>query len=174
MYLNFFKYFERYSSFLFSSVFCPSNISISSMFYHRKATFRFFFRAKISGFAFSLTSKRSLQVCVVHVPIPCSAQRPVADDVALQLHLCNAERTTAKKSEMCWYKRKFLNFFFFLSKQTCSFGCALTVALLLRLFGGERQGSVVRPFLASSPLSIVKVDISEISKPPTGLPHPEK
>ena len=47
-------------------------------------------------------------------------------------------------------------------------------ALLLCLFGGERQGSVVRPFLASSPLSIVKIDVSEISKPPTRLPHPEK
>ena len=47
-------------------------------------------------------------------------------------------------------------------------------ALLLCLFGGERQGFVVRPFLASSPLSIVKIDVSEISKPPTRLPHPEK
>ena len=56
---------------------------------------------------------------------------------------------------------------FFLSNQTCA-------ALLLCLFGGERQRSVVRPFLTSSPLSIVKLDVSEISKPPTRLPHPEK
>ena len=55
-----------------------------------------FFRAKISGFAFSPTSKRSLQVCVVHIIPTCGAQRPVADDFALQLHWCDAERTTAK------------------------------------------------------------------------------
>ena len=34
-----------------------------------------FFRAKISGFAFSPTSKRSLQVCVVHVPFPPAARK---------------------------------------------------------------------------------------------------
>ena len=34
-----------------------------------------FFRAKISGFAFSPTSKRSLQVCVVHVLFPRAARK---------------------------------------------------------------------------------------------------
>ena len=34
-----------------------------------------FFRAKISGFAFSPTSKRSLQVCVVHIPFPRAARK---------------------------------------------------------------------------------------------------
>ena len=43
----------------------------------------YFFRAKISGFAFSTTSKRSLQVCVVHVPILPSACKGQSDDFAL-------------------------------------------------------------------------------------------
>ena len=34
-----------------------------------------FFRAKINGFAFSPTSKRSLQVCVVHIPFPRAARK---------------------------------------------------------------------------------------------------
>ena len=34
-----------------------------------------FFRAKISGFAFSPTSKRSLQVCAVHIPFPRAARK---------------------------------------------------------------------------------------------------
>ena len=42
----------------------------------------------------------------------CGAQRPVADDFALQLHWCDAETTTAKKPDMCWYKRGFLKIFF--------------------------------------------------------------
>ena len=91
--------------------------------------------------------------------------------------LCTATTATAlvrcreensKKTDMCWYKRGFLNFFFCQSRR------AFLKALLLCLFGGERQGSVVRPFPASSPLSIVKIDVSEISRPPTRLPHPEK
>ena len=56
----------------------------------------------------------------------------------------------------------------------CQIRRAFLKALLRCLFGGERQGSVVRPFLASSPLSIVKIDVSEISKLPTPLRHPEK
>ena len=34
-----------------------------------------FFPTKISGFAFSPTSKRSLQVCVVHIPFPHAARK---------------------------------------------------------------------------------------------------
>ena len=34
-----------------------------------------FFRANISGFAFSPTSKHSLQVCVVHIPFPRAARK---------------------------------------------------------------------------------------------------
>ena len=34
-----------------------------------------FFRAKISGFAFSPTSKRSLQVCVIHIPFSRAARK---------------------------------------------------------------------------------------------------
>ena len=84
-----------------------------------------------------------------------------------QSHLRRAVTATAlaryreddsKKSEMCWYKRKFLNFFFFCQRRR-----AFSDALLLCLFGGEHQDSAVRPFLASSPLSIVKVDVSKIS-----------
>ena len=76
------------------------------------------------------------------------AQRRVADDFAQQLHWCDAERTRAKDP-----------YFFLLSKQTCFF----LDALLLCQFGEERQDSVLRPFLASSPLSVAKVDVSEIS-----------
>ena len=96
----------------------------------------------------------------------CGAQRPVAYNFALQLHWFDARRTTAKNLDMCLNKRRFLNFFFFF----CQSRRAFLKALLLCLFGGERQGSVVRPFLASSKLSIVKIDVSEISKPPTRLP----
>ena len=110
------------------------------------------FRAKISGFAFSPTSKRSLQVCVVHVPFPPAARKVTATALA------RYREDDSKKSEMCWYKRKFLNFFFF-----CQSRRAFSDALLLCLFGGERQDSAVRPFLASSPLLIVKVDVSKIS-----------
>ena len=57
-----------------------------------------FFRAKISGFAFSPTSKRSLQVRVVHIPFPRAARKGQSPMTlhALQLHWCDAERTTAK------------------------------------------------------------------------------
>ena len=55
-------------------------------------------------------------------------------------------------------KRTWTFFFFFLSKQMCFLD-----ALLLYLFGGELKDSLERPFLASSPLSIVKVDVSEIN-----------
>ena len=69
VYLTFFKCFERYSSFLSSSV--------KAAFV--RLTFQFqvcstlgkqlsLFRAKINSFAFSPTSKRLLQVCVVHIP----------------------------------------------------------------------------------------------------------
>ena len=98
----------------------------------------------------------------------CGAQRPVADDFALQLHWCGAGRTTAKTPVCAGTKEDSWTFCFCQSRR------AFLKALLLCLFGGERQGSVVRPFLASSPLSIVKIDVSEISKPSTRLPHPEK
>ena len=65
------------------------------------------FRAKIGGFAFSPTSKRSLQVCVVHVPIRPAARRPVADDFAQQTALVRCREDDSKKSDMCWCKRKF-------------------------------------------------------------------
>ena len=47
------------------------------------------FCAKINSFAFSPTSKRSLQVCVVHIPNLPAARKG-------QSHWCDAERTSAK------------------------------------------------------------------------------
>ena len=122
-----------------------------------------FFRANISGFAFSPTSKRSLQVCVVHILFPRAARKGQS-----QLHWCDTERTTAKTRYVLVQKRIPELFF-------CQSRRAFLKALLLCLLGGERQGSVVRPFPALSPLSIVRIDqVSKISKPPTRLPHPEK
>ena len=71
-----------------------------------------FFRAKISGFAFSPTSKRSLQVCVVHIPLPRAARKGQSP---MTLH-CNCtgamQRGRQQKNpDMCWYRRGFLNFF---------------------------------------------------------------
>ena len=109
------------------------------------------FRAKISGFDFSPTSKRLLQVCVVHVPIP-----PVAHKVTATA-LSQYREDNSKISEMCWCKRKFLNFFL-LSKQMCFFGFASPLSIWRRTPGFRRTS-----LLASSPLSIVKVDVSKIS-----------
>ena len=69
------------------------------------------------------------------------AQRPVAGDLAEQLHWCDAERTTAKNSRCAGIKEN--SYFYLLSKQTCFLD-----ALLLCLFGGERQDSALRPFKA--------------------------
>ena len=109
-------------------------------------------------------------VCRTYTIPTCGAQRPVADDFALQLHWCDAERT--RRQQKPWYvlvQKRIPELFFFVKADVL-----FLKALLLCLFGGERQGSVVRPFPASSPLSIVQIDVSEISKPPTRLPHPVK
>ena len=95
-----------------------------------------FFRAKISGFAFSPTSNRSLQVCVVHIPYSIGAQRPVADDFALQLHWCDAERTTAKPRYVLVQKRIPE---LFLSKQTCFFESAPLLSIWRRASGFRRS-----------------------------------
>ena len=94
--------------------------------------------------------------------------------------LCNCtgaiQRRWQQKNPRCWYKRKYQDFFFVKAAVLFWMRVTWTVALLLCLLGGERQGSVVRPFLALSPLSIVKVDVSELWKlppPPPRLPHPE-
>ena len=128
-----------------------------------------FFGAKISGFAFSPTSKRSLQVCIVHIPFPRAARKGQSP---MTLH-CNCtgamQRGRQQKPRYVLVQKRNPELFFF-----CQIRRAFLKALLRCLFGGERQGSVVRPFLASSPLSIVKIDVSEISKLPTPLRHPEK
>ena len=119
------------------------------------------FRAKISGFAFSPTSKRSLQVCVVHIPFPRAARKGQSP---MTLH-CNCtgamQRGRQQKPRYVLVQKRIPELFFCQSRR------AFLKALLLCLFGGERQGFVVRPFPVSSPLSIVKIDVSEISKPPT-------
>ena len=60
------------------------------------------YRAKISGFAFSPTSKRSLQVCVVHMPNLPAARK---SQLPMTLH-CNW--TGAMQRGRGWYKRKFV------------------------------------------------------------------
>ena len=131
----------QFSLFQCQRCFCPSNISISSIFYLGKATFHF---SRENQWFCLFTHKQAFAAGVRRTyTIPtCGAQRPVADDFALQLHWCDAERTTAKTpicAGTCWYKRGFLNFFFCQSRR------AFLKALLLCLFGGERQGFVVRP-----------------------------
>ena len=65
---------------------------------------------------------------------------------------CDAERTTAKNPRCAGIKEN-SSFFSFVKADVLFLD-----ALLLCLFGGERQDSVLRPFLASSPLSVAKVD----------------
>ena len=126
-----------------------------------------FFRAKISGFAFSPTSKRLLQVCVVHIPFP-RAARKGQSPMTLNCDCTGAmQRGLQQKPRYVLVQKRIPELF-------CQSRRAFLKALLLCLFGGERQGSVVRPFPASLPLSIVKIDVSEISKPPTRLPHREQ
>ena len=98
-----------------------------------------FFRAKISGFAFSPTSKRSQQMCVVHIPFPRAARKGQSP---MTLH-CNCTGAMQrgrqqKKTDLCWYKRRFLNFFF-LSKQTCFFESASPLSIWRRASGFRRS-----------------------------------
>ena len=78
-----------------------------------------FFRAKISGFAFSPTSKRSLQVCVVHIPFPRAARKLAASRrwLCTATALVRCREDDSKNPDMCWYKRGFLNFFFCQSRR---------------------------------------------------------
>ena len=107
------------------------------------------FRAKISGFAFSPTSKPSLQVCAVHIPFPRAARKGQSPmTLHLYLHWCDADRTRAKNPDMCWYKRRYLNFFF-LSKQTCFFESAPPLSIwkrvsIWRRASGFRRSSLPR------------------------------
>ena len=90
--------------------------------------------------------------------VRCTCTNPTCGVQVTATALARYREDDSEKSEMCWYKRNFLNFFFFRQNRR-----AFSDALLLCLFGGERQDSAVRPFLASSPLPIVKVDVSKIS-----------
>ena len=133
-----------------------------------------FFRAKISGLPFHpqaiVRCRCASYIYHSHVRRAKASRRWLCTATAL-VRCAYAERTTAKTPICAGTKEDSWTFFFFFF---CQSRRSLLKALLLCLFGGERQGSVVRPFPASSPLSIVKIDVSEISKPPTRLPHPEK
>ena len=69
------------------------------------------------------------------------------------------QRRRQQKIREVLVKRKFPNCFFFCQTRRAFF----FDALLLCLFGGERQDSVLRPFLTSPPLSVAKADVSEIT-----------
>ena len=173
MYLTFFKCFQKIFQFSLFQCLKDAFVLLTFQFqvYSTLGKQLSFFRAKISGFTFSPTSKRSLQVCVVHIPFPRAARKGQSP---MTLH-CNCtgamQRGRQQKPRYVVVQKRIPEPFFFFF---CQSRRAFLKALLLCLFGGERQGSVVRPFPASSPLSIVKIDVSEISKPPTRLPHPEK
>ena len=73
-----------------------------------------------------------------------------------QLHR-DTERTTAKTPRCAGIKEN-PKLFLLLSKQTCFFRRTSPLIIWRRT-----SNSAARPFLASSPLSIVKVDVSKIS-----------
>ena len=129
-----------------------------------------FFRAKISGFAFSPTSKRSLQVCVVHIPFPRAARKGQSP---MNLH-CNytgaMQRGRQQKPRYVLVQKRIPELFFFVKADVLFWKRSSFVYLEESV----RVPSFVDPFPASSPLSIVRIDVSEISKPPTRLPHREK
>ena len=72
-----------------------------------------FFSAKISGFAFSPTSKRSLQVCVVHIPFPRAARKGQSP---MTLH-CNCtgamQRGRQQKPRYVLVQKRIPELFFF-------------------------------------------------------------
>ena len=135
-----------------------------------------FGRGKISCFAFEPTSKRSLQVCVVHLPIPPAACK---DQSLMTLH-CNCTgpmhiKDGSKISEMCWYISE--HFFVFVKADVLSWMCINSSASLLSIWRRTSGFRVLLPILASSLLSIVDGWCFWIQKAEsTGLlvPHPEK
>ena len=116
--------------------FCPSNISISSKFYLGKATF--LFRAKISGFAFSPTSKRSLQVCVVHIPFP-RAARKGQSSMTLHCNCTGAMQRGRQQKPRYVLVQKRIPELFFLSNQTCFFESAPPLSVWRRASGFRRS-----------------------------------
>ena len=113
------------------------------MFYLGKATFPF--------------SRENQRFCIfTHKQVFASGVRCTCTNPTCGAHWRDTERTTAKNPR-CAQRLKL--FFFCQSRGAFSDG----LLLCLLVFGGECQDSAVRPFLASSPLSIVKVDVSKIS-----------
>ena len=99
-----------------------------------------FFRVKISGFALSPTSKRSLQVCVVHIPFPRAAHKGQS---SMTLH-CNCtgamQRGRQQKPRYVLVQKRIPElFFFFLSNQTCFFESAPPLSVWRRASGFRRS-----------------------------------
>ena len=98
-----------------------------------------FFRAKINGFAFSPTSKRSLQVWVVHIPFPRAARKGQSPTT---LH-CNCtgamQRGRQQKPRYVLVQKRIPELFFFLSKQTCFFESAPPLSIWRRASGFRRS-----------------------------------
>ena len=117
-----------------------------------------------NDFAFGPKSMHSLQFYVVHVLKKKFATRKGQSPMILHCSCRVVERTAAQNPSVVVEKK--------ISQKT-RVGCVLTEVFLFCLFGAERQ-CPRRPFLASSPLAIVKITVSENRKLPNGLPQPEK
>ena len=136
MYLTFFKCFQRYSSFLFSSVLKDAFVLLTFQFqvYSTLGKQLSFFRAKINGFAFSPTSKRSLQVCVVHIPFPRAARKGQAP-MTLHCNCTGAMQRGRQQKPRYVLVQKRIPELFFLSKQTCLFESAPPLSFWRRASG---------------------------------------
>ena len=95
------------------------------------------FRAKISGFAFSPTSKRSLQVCVVHIPFP-RAARKGQSPMTLHCNCTGAMQRGRQQKPRYVLVQKRIHELFFLSKQTCFFESAPPLSIWRRASGFRR------------------------------------
>ena len=111
LFSNVFKDIPVFSFPVSWSCFCPSNISISSVFYLGKATFLF---SRENQWFCLFAHKQAFAAGVrrTYTKPTSSAQTPVADDFAQQLYWCDAERTTAKNPR-CAGIKKTPNFYFF-------------------------------------------------------------
>ena len=73
-----------------------------------------FFRAKINGFAFSPTSKRSLQVCVVHISFPRAARKGQSPTT---LHCnCTGAMQRGRQQKPRYVQKRIPELFFFFVK----------------------------------------------------------
>ena len=97
-----------------------------------------FFRAKISGFAFSPTSKRLLQVCVVHIPFP-RAARKGQSPMTLYCNCTGAMQRGRQQNPRYVLVQKRIPELFFLSKQTCFFESAPPLSIWRRASGFRRS-----------------------------------